>query len=171
MTKRCTYLTLYSSVVPICTTCFSIPSFCILPTNWIFIYYLQCHFEPNLGLMTRYLILFGFPSIRINLLPFYWLNSELILFIPHRHGPHRKHSFQQLHFCVTQLSHGPRREQLFSVSPLVHVRNMLPSNGRYLQSHYLATALRTTFYFIIHQSSASILSLTIAQALYAFSVE
>jgi hypothetical protein len=39
----------------------------------------------------------------------------------------------------TQLSRGPLREQRFPASPLVRVRNMLPSNGRCLQSHYLAT--------------------------------
>jgi hypothetical protein len=51
------------------------------------------------------------------------------------HGPHIKHLSQQLFYCcVTQLSHGPRRERRFSVRPLVRVRNLMPSNGRCLES-------------------------------------
>jgi hypothetical protein len=34
-----------------------------------------------------------------------------------------------LYCCGTQLWHGPRREHRFPVSPLVRVRNLLPSNG------------------------------------------
>jgi hypothetical protein len=40
--------------------------------------------------------------------------------------------------------HGPRREHLFPVSPLMRARNLLPSNGRCLQSHYLATGIHAT---------------------------
>jgi hypothetical protein len=47
----------------------------------------------------------------------------------------------------TQLSDGPRREHTFPVSPLENVRNLLPNNGRCLQSRYLATGLRATIYF------------------------
>jgi hypothetical protein len=32
----------------------------------------------------------------------------------------------------------------FPVSPLIHLRNMLPSSGRFLQDHYLATGVRAT---------------------------
>jgi hypothetical protein len=47
-----------------------------------------------------------------------------------RSGQHRKLRFQQLFCCCfTQLSHGPRRKHRFPVSPLVRVRNPLPSNG------------------------------------------
>jgi hypothetical protein len=42
------------------------------------------------------------------------------------------------------IRHGPRREHQFPVSSLVRVRNLLPSNGRCLQSHYLATGLHAT---------------------------
>jgi hypothetical protein len=48
-------------------------------------------------------------------------------------------------YCtVTQLSHGPRKEHCFPVSPLVLVRNLLPSNERCLRSHYLAKSLHAT---------------------------
>jgi hypothetical protein len=56
-------------------------------------------------------------------------------------APHRKRRFQELFYCcVTQVSHVPR----FAVSPLVRVMNLLPSSGRCLQSHYLATGLHAT---------------------------
>jgi hypothetical protein len=55
--------------------------------------------------------------------------------------------FQQFFYCcVTQLSHGTRREYCFPVSPLVRVRYMLPSNGRCLQSRYLTTGLHATLF-------------------------
>jgi hypothetical protein len=75
-----------------------------------------------------------------------WLNSRLVLPIIPRHGRHREHRFQQLYCCVTQLSHGQRREHRFPVSPLVRVRNLLPSNWRCLQSYYLVTGLHATVY-------------------------
>jgi hypothetical protein len=37
--------------------------------------------------------------------------------------------------------HGPRREHSFPVTPLVHVRNLLPRNGSCLESQYLPTAV------------------------------
>jgi hypothetical protein len=43
-----------------------------------------------------------------------------------------------------QLSHGQGREYGFPVSQLARVRNLLPSNGCYLQSHYLATGQHAT---------------------------
>jgi hypothetical protein len=46
--------------------------------------------------------------------------------------------------CVTKLSRGSRREHRFLVTPLMHIRNLLPMNGHCLQSHYLATGLRAT---------------------------
>jgi hypothetical protein len=58
-----------------------------------------------------------------------YLKSRSDLLITPRHGPHRKHLFEQLFYYGTQLSHGPRREHGFPVSPLVRVRNLLPSNG------------------------------------------
>jgi hypothetical protein len=73
-----------------------------------------------------------------------WLNSRSVLLITPWHRPHRKHHFQQFYCYVMQLSHGPHREDLFPVSLLVCVRNMLPSNGHCLQSHYLATGLHAT---------------------------
>jgi hypothetical protein len=76
------------------------------------------------------------------------LNSRLILLRTPQHRPHRKNCFQQFFYrCNTQLSHILCREHLFPVSQLVSVRNLLPSNGRCLQSHYLATGLHTTIQF------------------------
>jgi hypothetical protein len=43
-----------------------------------------------------------------------------------------------------QLPHEPCREHRFPVSPLLRVKNLLPSNGRGLQGHYLATGLHAT---------------------------
>jgi hypothetical protein len=45
---------------------------------------------------------------------------------------------------VQLLLSGPHRKYRFPVSPLVHVRNLLLSNGRCLQSHYLATGVHAT---------------------------
>jgi hypothetical protein len=56
---------------------------------------------------------------------------------------------QSLSCCFTQLQYGLRREHLFLVSPLAHVMNLLPSNGRSLQSHYLATGLHVTLYIFL----------------------
>jgi hypothetical protein len=57
----------------------------------------------------------------------------------------QKTAFQRFLYCwVTQLSQGLRRERRFQVSPFVHIRNMFPSNGRCLQSRYLATGLHAT---------------------------
>jgi hypothetical protein len=64
----------------------------------------------------------------------------------------QKTPFQQCFCCcVTQVPHGPRTERRFQVSPLVRVRNLLPSNGRCLQSHYLATGLHATVFSSVHQ--------------------
>jgi hypothetical protein len=41
---------------------------------------------------------------------------------------------------------GPRRKRRFPVSPLVRIRNLLPSNGPSLESHYLATGLDATIW-------------------------
>jgi hypothetical protein len=46
--------------------------------------------------------------------------------------------------CVKQLPHGPHRAHRFQVSPFVRVRSLMPSNGRCLQRHHLATGLHTT---------------------------
>jgi hypothetical protein len=65
-----------------------------------------------------------------------WLNYRFVPLITYRHGPHRTHHRQQfLYCCVTHLSHGPRREPRFPESSLVRVRDLLPSNGRCLQSN------------------------------------
>jgi hypothetical protein len=75
------------------------------------------------------------------------VSSRLVLLITSRHRPHRKHPSQQLFYCcVTQLSHGPRSECRFLLSPLMRVRNLLPNNGHCLQSHYLATGLHATIF-------------------------
>jgi hypothetical protein len=75
------------------------------------------------------------------------LNSRLVLFITHRHGHHWKHLSEQLFYCcVAQLSHGRRRENGLQVSSLLPVRNLLPSNGRCLLIHYLATAQHATIF-------------------------
>jgi hypothetical protein len=58
--------------------------------------------------------------------PHNWTNSSDCLLIISWHGPHRAHRFL--------------------VSPLVRVRNLLPSNGRCLQSHYLAAGLHATVF-------------------------
>jgi hypothetical protein len=50
-----------------------------------------------------------------------------------------------------QLSHGPHRERLFPVIPLVYVRNLLPSSGCCLQGCYLATGLHTTIQIILER--------------------
>jgi hypothetical protein len=42
---------------------------------------------------------------------------------------------------VILLRHGSCIEHCFPLSPLVRVRNLLPSNGRCFQSHYLVTGL------------------------------
>jgi hypothetical protein len=71
---------------------------------------------------------------------------RFFLLITSRYGLHRKHRLQQFFCCcVTQLSHGPRREHRFQVSPLRRDRNMLRSNKRCLQSHYLATGLQLQY--------------------------
>jgi hypothetical protein len=69
---------------------------------------------------------------------------RIVLLITPQHGPHRKHWFQQFYCCVMQLSHGLRREHIFPVSPLVCVRNILPSNRRCLQS--LSTVYMLQYY-------------------------
>jgi hypothetical protein len=71
------------------------------------------------------------PTFRFD---YNWLKSRLVLLITPRRGRHRKHRFQQFYCCVKQLSHGSHREHIFPVSPLVRVRNLLPRNGRCLQS-------------------------------------
>jgi hypothetical protein len=60
-----------------------------------------------------------------------WLNSRLVLLILPWHGPHRKHRFP------------------VSTCTLVRVRNLLPSNGRCLQSHYLATGVHATLLLLL----------------------
>jgi hypothetical protein len=64
-------------------------------------------------------------------------------FITPRHGLRRKHSSSSF-YIVMKVSHWPRREHRFQDSPLVRVWNLLPSNGRCLQIHSLATGLRAT---------------------------
>jgi hypothetical protein len=73
--------------------------------------------------------------------------SAIEVFDAPPHGPHIKHRFQQSYCSVTQLARGRRREHRFKVSPLVHVRNMLPSKGRCLWNHYLAAGLHATMSF------------------------
>jgi hypothetical protein len=53
-------------------------------------------------------------------------------------------SQQLCYCCAMQLSHRLQREHRFPVSPLVRVRDLLPSNRCCLQSHYLATGLHAT---------------------------
>jgi hypothetical protein len=82
------------------------------------------------------------------------LNSELVLLIPPRHGPHRKHFSQQLYCSVTQMSHEPRREHQF---PVIHWCVLGIYCGIYLamavvlQSFYLANVytLQCFIYFAI----------------------
>jgi hypothetical protein len=67
-----------------------------------------------------------------------------------RDEPDRKHLSQQFNFCVTKKSHGPRREHLFPVTPLMSITNLLRqirSNCHFLQSHYLSTGLHDTVYY------------------------
>jgi hypothetical protein len=45
---------------------------------------------------------------------------------------------------IMQLLHGPHREHPFPVSPLVSVRNLMPSIGCHLQSCYLPLGLHAT---------------------------
>jgi hypothetical protein len=72
---------------------------------------------------------------------------SLVLLKTPRHGTQRKHLSQQFFYCcIRQLSHGPRREHSYPVSPLVHVKYMLPSNGFFIHSHYLATGLHAPLY-------------------------
>jgi hypothetical protein len=53
------------------------------------------------------------------------INSRFVLLKTPRHGQHRKHRLQQFFCCcVTQLSHGRRREHQFQVSSSCRVRNM-----------------------------------------------
>jgi hypothetical protein len=47
------------------------------------------------------------------------------------------------------LHSGLRRKHHSCVSTLLHVRNLLPSSGRYLHSHYLATAHNTASFFVL----------------------
>jgi hypothetical protein len=72
------------------------------------------------------------------------LNTRLALLVTPRHGLHSKNRFQQFYCCVTQLSHGPRREHLIPISPLLRVRNLLSINDRCLHSRYLAMGLHAT---------------------------
>jgi hypothetical protein len=58
-----------------------------------------------------------------------------------------QYHFHWFYCCVPQLSHGPGREHRLQVSPLVRFRNQMFSNGRCLQSHYLATGLQVTILF------------------------
>jgi hypothetical protein len=81
-----------------------------------------------------------------------------VLFITSWHGPHRKHrSCCCIHCCVRSHRSGPRRKHYFPVSQLAHDRNLLHSNGRYLQSHYLATCLHAT----VHNIKQSIFYYTV----------
>jgi hypothetical protein len=69
-----------------------------------------------------------------------------------RSGPHKKLRFQQfIYCCVTQLPYGRRIEHRFPVSPLVRVRNLLPSNWRCLKSRYLATGIHATIWKFTEQ--------------------
>jgi hypothetical protein len=96
-------------------------------------------FSPSHGFQHH-----SFLSFRVHILTGRWmphnqLNSRLVLLITTRHGSHREQHFKQFFYCCsTQLSHRLHREHHFPVSPLMHVRNLLPNNGRCLQSHSLA---------------------------------
>jgi hypothetical protein len=82
------------------------------------------------GFQRRNLLSFCVHALTARRLSPNYLNSRLVLLITPRHGLHRKHRFRQFFYCyVRQLSYVPRREQVFPVSPLVRVRNLLPSNG------------------------------------------
>jgi hypothetical protein len=70
-------------------------------------------------------------------------NSTECLLITPRHGPHGKHRSS---FGFQLLLSGPLGKHRFPVSSLVHVRNLLPSKGRCLLSHYLATGMHATIY-------------------------
>jgi hypothetical protein len=45
----------------------------------------------------------------------------------------------------------PIAEHCFPVSPSMRLRNLLPSNGRCSQSHYLATGLHAAIYRVIQE--------------------
>jgi hypothetical protein len=86
-----------------------------------------------------------FPSIRIKPSPFLQQNHRFVLLITSRHGPHRK-QFPNSSYIVA--SRGYRTDRVENtVSQLLHFCMLrmllwpLPSNGRCLQSHYLATAV------------------------------
>jgi hypothetical protein len=76
--------------------------------------------------------------------------SRLVLLMTPWHGLYRKHTSQQFFYCcIMWLSLRPCREYCFPVSSLVRARNLLwpiPSNGHYLQSHYLAMGLHATIF-------------------------
>jgi hypothetical protein len=69
------------------------------------------------------------------------LKSRLFLLKTPWHRLHRKHCFPQFFYCVILLSHRLHIEHRFALSPLAHIRNLLLTNGRCLQSHYSATGL------------------------------
>jgi hypothetical protein len=60
----------------------------------------------------------------------------IVLLITSRHGPHRKHrsSVCFIHCCVRSHWRGLCRKHRFPASPQAHIRNLLPSNGRCLES-------------------------------------
>jgi hypothetical protein len=57
-----------------------------------------------------------------------------------------RYSIPTTHGSVSVVASRSCRTDRFPVSPLVRVRNLLPSNGRCSQSHYLATGLHPTIY-------------------------
>jgi hypothetical protein len=68
---------------------------------------------PGTGFLFRRLLRLVGPRWRYSNPP---INTRLVLLVTLRHGPHSKHSFQQFFYCVTGVSHGPRREHCIPIS-------------------------------------------------------
>jgi hypothetical protein len=66
----------------------------------------------------------------------------ILIFLGIHHNVNSPHYIRYVMHHVA--SHGPCREHLFPVSPLVHVRYLLSSNRHCLQCHYLAMILHAT---------------------------
>jgi hypothetical protein len=75
------------------------------------------------------------------------LHSLIILLITSRHRPHRKHISSVAVSIVACVASGVDGAENTSFQP-VHwrVKNLLPSNGRCLQSHNLSTGLHAAIY-------------------------
>jgi hypothetical protein len=76
------------------------------------------------------------------------LHSLTFLLVISRHGSHRKHRYSVAVSVVACAAIGAE-QQRFPASPLARVRNLLPSNGLCLQTHYLATYLHSAIIICI----------------------